>query len=668
MAQRGRDVTSSASKITEKNPGGSSVTTGSAWIVSGLIPINAGIDHCQTSKGMQNNQSFLVTTSQAMRLREADLIWLAEFAPREWLGTFKTQGCYCLGNNAIHEVSVCDNNTRLILIPTEHLHQQKYFSGWRENEFQSKRSLPCCQKENESQGRAANARQSELYCNVLTNQYSEKRYLLCVDDHESYFLKSHGNGVELRKLEHFQQNEIPKGAIILDKKGNGVGLLAFDDNGEVRPLFFPKNLFGSDEQGLARGLPINSFLKENNLEGSESNAGNSRGQQRSCGDGEEEKPQSHKGQHQVEETYAVQESELAGEKQQSIKNKPLIKRSCSEQQATKEKPRPDRLLSERNHIPLREEELVSDAVLSDIYVMDHLKNLLDRSVTGIKNWRYLADLNGVPIEKQLKWQLGEHHSRSEKMFEALTCTNPELSMRSLVKHLSDLGINNVANFMTDLKLEENMTAEEFFEFQNRNVIGKVLMKLDLIDKDNWWNLGIKIGMSAKSLKQIKIDCENRQENPGSHVINIIATSEPTMTIGQFKKKLANLGRKDVARKLNMLSEKSVIGKLLDNLDLVREVTSLLNSPDSPVLKNYKDLAADCGISREKYESLQPPCADSPTQKTIEEIVQRNPKFSVEELFKNLSDMERLDVIEAISPYYEEEDVLALKRKLRITDE
>ncbi|XP_022783771.1 uncharacterized protein LOC111324475 isoform X3 [Stylophora pistillata] len=643
MAQRGRDVTSSASKITEKNPGGSSVTTGSAWIVSGLIPINAGIDHCQTSKGMQNNQSFLVTTSQAMRLREADLIWLAEFAPREWLGTFKTQGCYCLGNNAIHEVSVCDNNTRLILIPTEHLHQQKYFSGWRENEFQSKRSLPCCQKENESQGRAANARQSELYCNVLTNQYSEKRYLLCVDDHESYFLKSHGNGVELRKLEHFQQNEIPKGAIILDKKGNGVGLLAFDDNGEVRPLFFPKNLF-------------------------ESNAGNSRGQQRSCGDGEEEKPQSHKGQHQVEETYAVQESELAGEKQQSIKNKPLIKRSCSEQQATKEKPRPDRLLSERNHIPLREEELVSDAVLSDIYVMDHLKNLLDRSVTGIKNWRYLADLNGVPIEKQLKWQLGEHHSRSEKMFEALTCTNPELSMRSLVKHLSDLGINNVANFMTDLKLEENMTAEEFFEFQNRNVIGKVLMKLDLIDKDNWWNLGIKIGMSAKSLKQIKIDCENRQENPGSHVINIIATSEPTMTIGQFKKKLANLGRKDVARKLNMLSEKSVIGKLLDNLDLVREVTSLLNSPDSPVLKNYKDLAADCGISREKYESLQPPCADSPTQKTIEEIVQRNPKFSVEELFKNLSDMERLDVIEAISPYYEEEDVLALKRKLRITDE
>ena len=99
----------------------------------------------------------------------------------------------------------------------------------------------------------------------------------------------------------------------------------------------------------------------------------------------------------------------------------------------------------------------------------------------------------------------------------------------------------------------------------------------------------------------------------------------------------------------LLTEKSMIGELLEDLDLAREVTTMLNNPG---IKNYKDLASACGISRETYQSLQPPCADSPTQKTIEEIVQRKPKYTVEDLFKDLKDIKRTDVIEAISPYFE----------------
>lgn len=85
--------------------------------------------------------------------------------------------------------------------------------------------------------------------------------------------------------------------------------------------------------------------------------------------------------------------------------------------------------------------------------MDHLKNHLDRSVRGIQNWRYLADLNNVPMEEQLKWGLGEDYSRSEKMFEALVCANPNLLMSVLVQHLKDLNINNVADYIVALKLE-----------------------------------------------------------------------------------------------------------------------------------------------------------------------------------------------------------------------
>ena len=99
----------------------------------------------------------------------------------------------------------------------------------------------------------------------------------------------------------------------------------------------------------------------------------------------------------------------------------------------------------------------------------------------------------------------------------------------------------------------------------------------------------------------------------------------------------------------LLKEKSMIGKLLEDLDLARQVATMLNNR---ALKNYKDLAVECGISGETCQSLQPPCADSPTQKTIEEIVQRKPEYTVDKLFKDLKDMERSDVIEAISPCFE----------------
>ena len=234
---------SSASKITQQAPGRPSVTTGSAWILDGPFPIDDG-NLYQTSEQTLINQTFLVTTSQVMRPRGGKTSWQAEFAPRKWLGMFKTDECYSIENDAFYEVPVSDGNTKLILIPTEYLHEQKTLSGWRDNEFQSKRSLSCSQEEKEPQFDRADAKQDELYCDVLTDQFSRKRYLFCVDDHGSYFLESKRNEVKLKNLKDFQPNEIPKGAIILDKSECGVGLLAFDDKGDICPLFFPQNLLG----------------------------------------------------------------------------------------------------------------------------------------------------------------------------------------------------------------------------------------------------------------------------------------------------------------------------------------------------------------------------------------------------------------------------------------
>ena len=115
-------------------------------------------------------------------------------------------------------------------------------------------------------------------------------------------------------------------------------------------------------------------------------------------------------------------------------------------------------------------------------------------------------------------------------------------------------LQTIMNFVIHFfSMIEDMTVEEFFESPNRNNTGKVLLMLDLIDKEKWWNLGIKIGVDDKSLTQIVTDCVNRQENPGGDVLNIISTSKATMTIGQFKKKLEKIGRSDIAGKLKKLS-------------------------------------------------------------------------------------------------------------------
>ena len=97
------------------------------------------------------------------------------------------------------------------------------------------------------------------------------------------------------------------------------------------------------------------------------------------------------------------------------------------------------------------------------------------------------------------------------------------------------------------------SVEEFFDSPNQNNTGTVLLMLDLIDIEKWQSLGIRLGINQESLAQIVTDCVNRQENPGGHVLNIISITNPTMTIGWFKKTLEKIRRSDIAAKLEKLS-------------------------------------------------------------------------------------------------------------------
>ena len=59
-------------------------------------------------------------------------------------------------------------------------------------------------------------------------------------------------------------------------------------------------------------------------------------------------------------------------------------------------------------------------------------------------------------------------------------------------------------------------------------------------------------MAPEDLNSIKIDCANQCQNPAEEVIEVIYRSNPTMTMGQFKKHLTDIKRKDVKNKLDDL--------------------------------------------------------------------------------------------------------------------
>ena len=84
--------------------------------------------------------------------------------------------------------------------------------------------------------------------------------------------------------------------------------------------------------------------------------------------------------------------------------------------------------------------------------MDVISRHLDMSCRGIQNWRHLASLTGVSEYVQLKCQTGEQQSRSEKMFDLLSTTDPDLLVGTLKQHLRDLNINTVELYIQGLNL------------------------------------------------------------------------------------------------------------------------------------------------------------------------------------------------------------------------
>jgi len=89
-------------------------------------------------------------------------------------------------------------------------------------------------------------------------------------------------------------------------------------------------------------------------------------------------------------------------------------------------------------------------VIDKAYVIDALGRKLDPTSRNLQNWKHLGQLNDVSTDLELKCLAQERHTRSEEMFKVLAASNPSLSIGTFKRHLEDLQINTVGNYLARL--------------------------------------------------------------------------------------------------------------------------------------------------------------------------------------------------------------------------
>lgn len=97
--------------------------------------------------------------------------------------------------------------------------------------------------------------------------------------------------------------------------------------------------------------------------------------------------------------------------------------------------------------------LVERVILYHVYIMDTLRRYLDTTyIKNNENWQHLAHRGGVPKEVVMQLQCQSPASRSEALFQALSATDPNLSIGTLIRHLEDLQMQYLVACLRDHQL------------------------------------------------------------------------------------------------------------------------------------------------------------------------------------------------------------------------
>ena len=79
--------------------------------------------------------------------------------------------------------------------------------------------------------------------------------------------------------------------------------------------------------------------------------------------------------------------------------------------------------------------------------------------------------------------------------------------------------------------------------------GRFFILLDQMPEERWKTLGTRLDVDSQTLEGIKIDCVAPHENPAQEAMELIYTSQPTMTINTFKEKLKKIRREDITKRI-----------------------------------------------------------------------------------------------------------------------
>ena len=92
--------------------------------------------------------------------------------------------------------------------------------------------------------------------------------------------------------------------------------------------------------------------------------------------------------------------------------------------------------------------------------------------------------------------------------------------------------------------------------ESGNFPARFFILLDQMPEERWKTLGNRLHIDNQTLEGIKIDCVTQYQNPAEEAMELIYTSQPTMTIDTLKEKLKKIGREDITKRtLNGLPSK-----------------------------------------------------------------------------------------------------------------
>lgn len=105
--------------------------------------------------------------------------------------------------------------------------------------------------------------------------------------------------------------------------------------------------------------------------------------------------------------------------------------------------------------------------------------------------------------------------------------------------------------------------------------------------------------------------------------------------------------------LLLVSDNDSLKDILDDVELMDQVSDLLNEEGLVDGKNWRHLAKEIGVPRDKRKEFEPTeDRPSPTKLLFDIIETFDPDITVEELILALVAMKRHDVLEAMKKHFE----------------